>query len=121
MLSAPLENLGVVYAAQEKFAFAEPLYRRARALRERAAVEGMNNHAQALEGKGDLAAAERLCRSAVESAGRIPKLEGPANVGEADLLAGTLQIHAMLLRKLKRDSEAAKVEARLRSMLTPQP
>ena len=49
-------------------------------------------------------------------AGRIPVLSGPANVGEAGALASTLRNYAILLHKLKRSAEAARIEARLKAL-----
>jgi len=51
-LATTLDNLAVVYASQEKFEEAEPLYRRSLALREKTAVTSLNNLAMVLEGKG---------------------------------------------------------------------
>jgi Flp pilus assembly protein TadD len=104
----------VVYASREKFAQAEPLYRRSLALRQKATVESMNNQALALDGKGDNAAAERLYRRAITLAERIPAIAGPANVDEAGALASTLRNYAILLHKLKRGADAGKIEARLK-------
>jgi hypothetical protein len=43
-------------------------------------------------------------------------LSGPANVGEAGALASTLRNYAILLHKLKRGAEAARIEARLKAL-----
>ena len=75
----------------------------------------MNNQALALEAEGEHASAERLYRRAIDLAEQIPTLKGPTNVGESEVLAATLQNYAILLHKLKRDAEAAKLEARLKA------
>jgi tetratricopeptide (TPR) repeat protein len=117
-LAATLDNLAVAYASQREFGQAEALYRRSLALREKVTVESLNNRAMALEEKGDHPAAERLYRQAIELADRIPVLKETANVGEAEILAVTLENYSALLRKLKRDAEAARVEARLKAIAT---
>ena len=111
-LAASLDNLAVVYAKQEMFSKAEPLYRRSLAIKQKADVLAMNNLALTLEAKGDNAAAEALYRRALALAEHIPSFPAGANVGEADALKKTLTDYALLLRKLKRDGEAAKLEAR---------
>jgi hypothetical protein len=47
---------------------------------------------------------------------RIPSLPGNANVGESAALMKTLANYALLLRKMHRDSEAAKLEGRAKSI-----
>jgi hypothetical protein len=69
-----------------------------------------------LEGSGDTASAETQYTTAIAIAARIPSLPGDKSVGEKDLLAKTLDNYSSLLRKLKRDDEAAKVEARLKAL-----
>jgi len=96
---------------------AEPLYRRALALRERLTVDSMNNLGLTLEAKGDNKAAETTYRQALSEVEWIPTLKGRANVSEDAALGATLKNYAMLLRKLKRDAEAAKLEARRRIVL----
>jgi len=119
-LASALDNLAVVYAAQKKFAKAEPLYRRSLAIRQKSTVESLNNLALALEGKDENAAAERLYQRAVPMAEQITHLPGRANVGEVLLLIMTLKDYAGLLRKLDRTVEAAKIEARATKLqLTP--
>jgi tetratricopeptide (TPR) repeat protein len=116
-LANSLDSLAVVYAKQEKFAMAEPLYRRSLAIREKGAVDSMNNMGLTLEGKGDHAAAEAIYRQAIPEAEHIPVLKGRANVNETAALGDTLRNYSILLRKLKRDTEAAKLEARRRVLL----
>lgn len=85
-------------------------------------MQNLNNLALALEGSGDDANAEKQYTTAMAIATKIPALAGDKSVGERDLLAKTLDNYRTLLRKLKRDDEAAKVEARLKALgkLTPQ-
>jgi tetratricopeptide (TPR) repeat protein len=117
-LATTLDNLAVVYASQEKFAEAEPLYLRSLALRQKEAVESLNNLALVLEGRSEDAAAERYYRQAVNLAGTLPEPPGES-VGKHELLAKTLENYATLLRKLKRPLEAAKMEARARTIGKP--
>jgi len=121
-LTTAIDNLAVSLAAQQKYADAEPFYRRALALREKATVQNLNNLALVLEGTGDTANAEKHYTTAISIAGRIPSLPGDKSVSEKELLAKTLDNYSTLLRKLKRDDDAAKVEARLKALgkTTPQ-
>jgi tetratricopeptide (TPR) repeat protein len=115
-LATTLDNLAVVYAAREKFALAEPLYRRSQALRQKANVQSLNNLALVLEGKGERAEAEVQYKRAIALAERIPALPGSASVGETALLATTLRNYAALLRQLKREAEAAKLDERVQGL-----
>ena len=121
-LTTAIDNLAVALAAQQKYADAEPFYRRSLALREMATVKNLNNLALVLEGTGDTVNAEKNYTTAITLAAKIPALPGDKSVGEKDLLAKTLDNYSTLLRKLKRDDEAAKVEARLKALgkATPQ-
>ena len=105
-LATTLENLAVVLASQDKFEEAEPLYRRSLALREKTTIASLNNLAMVLEGKDQDAAAERQYRMAMTLGDRIPA------VGDNDLsvLVKTLQNYAALLRKLKKEAEAKKID-----------
>lgn len=87
-----------------------------------AVVKNLNNLALVLEGSGDTAGAEKQYTTALALVIKIPALAGDKNVGEKDLLAKTLDNYSTLLRKLKRDDEATKVEARLKALgkTTPQ-
>ena len=73
-LATTLDNLAVVYASAGRFEEAEPLYNRSLALRQATVVQSLNNHALALEGAGQDAAAERDYKQALALAGRIPSL-----------------------------------------------
>ena len=115
-LTSAIDNLAVSLAAQQKYADAEPYYRRSLALREMATVKNLNNLGLVLEGAGDTANAEKQYTTAIALAGRIPALPGDKSVGEKELLAKTLDNYGTLLRKLKRDDEASKVEARLKAL-----
>jgi tetratricopeptide (TPR) repeat protein len=115
-LATTLDNLAVIYATLDQFTEAEPLYRRALALRQKTTVQSWNNLALVLEARGDAPGAERLYQRAVTLAAQIPSLAGPANVGEGQLLAVTLRNYASLLRRLKRVPEAARMEARAKAL-----
>jgi tetratricopeptide (TPR) repeat protein len=115
-LTTAIDNLAVSLAAQQKYADSEPFYKRSLALREKATVQNLNNLALVLEGSGDTASAEKQYTTAVSIATKIPSLPADKSVGEKDLLAKTLDNYSTLLRKLKRDDEAAKVEARLKAL-----
>jgi hypothetical protein len=69
-----------------------------------------------MEGAGDPANAEKQYKSAVTIAEKIPALPGDKSVGETDLLKKTLDNYSSLLRKLKRDPEADKLDARSKSV-----
>jgi tetratricopeptide (TPR) repeat protein len=115
-LTTALDNLAISLAMQLKYADSAPLYTRSLALRQKATVESLNNLALVLDGKGDTAGAEKQYTRAISLAGSIPALPGAASVGEKELLAKTLDNYAQLLRKLQRNDEAAKVEARSKSL-----
>ena len=85
-------------------------------------MQNLNNLALVLEGAGDPANAEKQYTTAIAIATKIPSLPGDKSVGEKELLAKTLDNYSTLLRKLKRDDEASKVEARLKALgkTTPQ-
>src|SRR5262249_9946372 len=109
-LATTLDNLAVVYASQEKFEEAEKLYRRSLALREKTTIAGLNNLAMVLESQGQDAAAERQYRTASTLADRLPLPAGPDN----GALVKTLSNYAAMLRRLKRDAEAKRLEARIK-------
>ena len=79
-------------------------------------MENLNNFALVLEGAGDTTSAEKQYTRAIAIAEKIPALPGAASVGETELLAKTLDNYGSLLRKLKRDADAVKVEARSKSL-----
>ena len=106
-LANSLDNLGVVLASQDKFDEAEPLYRRSLALRQTTVVASLNNLAQVFEGQGRDTLAERQYKQALALAGKLP---------DTKMLTFTLRNYASLLRKLKREVEAKRLEARLKSL-----
>jgi tetratricopeptide (TPR) repeat protein len=106
-LATTLDNLAVVYASQEKFAAAEQLYRRSLAIRQRSTIASLNNLAMVLEGEGQDAAAERQYKQAVSLAEKLQ---------DQLWLSKTLRNYAVLLRKLGRPAEAAKMETRSRAL-----
>ena len=111
-LAASLDNLAVIPLPRNN----SPRPSRSIAARLRSAKKGdvisMNNLALTLEAQDNYAAAEKLYQRAVTIAERIPNLPGKTNVGEAVVLKKTLGNYAIMLRKLKRDAEAVKLEAR---------
>lgn len=115
-LTSALDNLAVALAAQEKFTDSEPIYRRALALREKATVDNLNDLAMAMQGAGELPGAEKHFVTAITLAEKIPPLPGEKSVGEKDVLAKTLQNYSALLHEMKRDDDAAKVEARMKAL-----
>jgi tetratricopeptide (TPR) repeat protein len=120
-LATTLDNLAVVYAAQEKFALAEPLYRRSLALRQKSNAMSLNNLALVLEGKGDTAGAEVQYKRAIALLERIAPLPGSPSVGETALLVVTLRNYAALLRELKREAEAKKLDERVQGLTKTEP
>jgi tetratricopeptide (TPR) repeat protein len=106
-LATTVDNLAVVLASQEKFEEAEKLYRRSLSLRQTTMVAALNNLAMVLEGRSQDAAAERHYKQAIAMA---EKLSDPS------MLAFTLHNYASLLRKLKREVEAKRVEARAKGI-----
>jgi tetratricopeptide (TPR) repeat protein len=118
-LATTLDNLAVVLASQEKFEEAEPLYRRSLALRERVTLASLNNLAMVLEGNNHDIAAERQWKLAVTVGDKLPILAGDPPGKDSELLAKTLQNYAALLRKMKREAEAKKMEARAKALLNP--
>jgi tetratricopeptide (TPR) repeat protein len=114
-LATTLDNLAVVLASQDKFEEAEGLYRRSLALREKTAIANLNNLAMVLEGKGQNIAAERQYKLAVTLADRMPAIPG-SSASDGGVLVKMLQNYAALLRKLKRDAEAKKIEERVKAL-----
>jgi hypothetical protein len=80
-------------------------------------VDSLNNLGLTLEAKGDFAAAEGIYRHGITEAEHIPVLKGRTNVNETAVLGDTLRNYAILLHSLKREAEAAKLEARRRVLL----
>jgi tetratricopeptide (TPR) repeat protein len=114
-LASSLDNLGVVLVSQDKFEEAEPLYRRSLALREKSAIASLNNLGMVLEGKGQNIASERQYKLAVTLADRVPTVPG-SSASDNAILVKMLQNYAALLRKLKRDAEAKRVEERVKAL-----
>jgi Tfp pilus assembly protein PilF len=109
-LATTLDNLAVVLAAQEKFEEAEKLYRRSLEQRQTTMVASLNNLAMVLEGRGQDAAAERQYKQAIAMAEKLP---------DTALLSFTLHNYGGLLRKLKREAEAKRVELRMKALAKP--
>jgi tetratricopeptide (TPR) repeat protein len=110
-LATTLENLAVAYASQDKFSEAAALYRRSLALREKLVVSSSSNLAMTLEGQGQDAAAERQFKLALGIA---------ESSGDAESLAKVLGNYAALLHKLKRETEAKRLEDKARALRKPE-
>lgn len=110
-VAAVLNNLGVLHRLHGQYAEAEPLLKRALAIKEQALGAGhpdvalsLNNLAMVYDTQGRYDQAEPLYRRAL--AIRTQAL-GPAHADTAK----SRRDYAALLRKMKRDREAATVEA----------
>ncbi len=106
-VATALDNLAVVLASGQRYAEAEPLYRRALSIREWAAVQSMNNMALVLSALEKNRSAEAQFKFALRLAEDIPRTTA---------LPVTLENYAELLRKLNREAEAARVAARARKL-----
>lgn len=119
-LAATLNNLGVLYYAEGKYTKAEPLHRRALAIREQAlgpthpdVAQTLNNLAGVYGAEGRLAEAETLYRRCLS----IREM----TLGENDPeVAKTLENYAELLRARGRYTEAALMEARAQTIRNKQ-
>jgi tetratricopeptide (TPR) repeat protein len=103
-VATALDNLAGVYVAEEKFSKAEPLYRRALAIREKAALTSFDKLASLYVGQKKYAEAERLYKRSLAIA---EKMNEPVELGMV------LQKYGELLRILARDGEAVEVEQRV--------
>lgn len=110
-VAAVLNNLGVLHRLHGQYAEAEPLLKRALAIKEQAlgsghpdVALGLNNLAMVYDSQGRYDQAEPLSRRAL--AIRAQAL-GPAHAETAR----SRRDYATLLRKMKRDREAAAVES----------
>ena len=111
-----LNNLAEIYHAQGKYAEAEPLYKRALAIREKAlgpehpqTALSFNNLALLYFNQGHYAEAEPLYKRALAIR---EKALGP----EHPNVATTLENYAALLRETGRGAEANKMEARAKEI-----
>jgi len=110
-LATSLNNLAVLYHQQGKYAEAEPLNKRALAIRKRvlgpahpAVANSLNNLAALYHQQGKYDEAEPLYK---RSLAIVAKALGP----EHPHVATSLENYAMLLRKTNRETEAARIEA----------
>ena len=115
-LATTLNNLAVLYQARGKYTEAEPLYKRALAIREKAlgaenpgVAQSLNNLAVLYDAQGKYAEAEPLYKRSL--AIREEAL-GPAHPD----VATSLENYAALLRKTERTTEATKMEARAQAI-----
>ena len=111
-----LNNLAELYLAQGKSEQAEPLYRRALAIREKALGPEHSDVAQSLyilalfyHTQGHYAEAEPFFQ-------RVLAIREKALGPEHPLVATFLEMYAGLLHKLNRDDEADKMEARAQAI-----
>ncbi len=111
-----LNNLAAVYHLQGKYAEAEPLYKRALAIWEKAlgpehpdVAQSLNNLALLYQDQGRYAEAEPLHKRALAIR---EKSLGPGH----PLVAQSLENYAALLRKTGRSDEAARMEARAKAI-----
>ena len=117
-LGISLSRLGNVYRAEKRYAEAEPLYRRALAILEKAlapehpfVATPLNNLAELYRTQGRYAEAEPLYKRALAIR---EKALGPKHPH----VAQSLENYAKLLRKTNRKPEAAKIEARAQAIRT---
>jgi tetratricopeptide (TPR) repeat protein len=119
-LATTLNDLAAVYYNQGKYAQAEPLYKRALAIKEKAlgpehpvVATSLNNLAALYDTQGKYAQAEPLYKRALAI---LEKALGP----EHPHVATSLENYATLLRNTKRVAEAEKLEARAREIRAKQ-
>ncbi len=110
-LATSLNNLAELYRLQGKYAEAEPLNKRALAIRKRSlgpahpdVANSLNNLAGLYHQQGKYDEAEPLYK---RSLAIVEKALGP----EHPHVATSLENYAMLLRKTNREAEAARIEA----------
>ncbi len=115
-LATTLNNLGEFYRAQGKYTEAEPLYKRALAIYEKAlgpehphVAVSLNNLGEFYRAQGRYAEAEPLLKRALAI---VEKALGPDHPN----VATSLENYATLLRKTRRTTEAAKLEARAKAI-----
>lgn len=117
-LASTLNNLGVLYYAQGKYREAEPIHKRALAIREKVlgrenadVAQSLNNLASVYGALGRLAEAEALYA-------RCLAIREQALGKNHPEVAKTLENYAEVLRIRGRRAEAAKMEARAKAIRT---
>ncbi len=117
-LARSLNNLALLYQAQGRHAEAEPLHKRALAIREKVlgsehpdVAESYNNLAQLYQAQGRFAEAEPFHRRALAIWERALGPEHPD-------VAQSLENYAALLRKTGREGKAEELEIRANSIRT---
>ncbi len=105
LLATVFDNLAVAQAAQEKLAAAGENYRHALAIREAAAARSFHNLARVAGAQGRLGEAESLYEAAQSLIDRLPP--------GSPLAEANLKHYAAVLRALKKEALAGKIEARL--------
>jgi tetratricopeptide (TPR) repeat protein len=112
----PLLELAALYRSQGRYAEAEPLFRRALGIQERALGPAQIELAPTLAQlaslcglRGDHGAAETLYR-------RVLTIQEATLGHEHAAVAATLEVYAMLLRQMGREAEAVQMGARAKSI-----
>ncbi len=115
-LAVTLNNLGLLYEVQKKYAEAEPLLQRALAIREKSlgpehldVAKSLSNLGAIYRAQGRYPEAEPLLRRALTIGEKVLGPEHPD-------LAISLENYAGLLRRLGRDGEASGLEARAKAI-----
>ena len=116
-----LNNLALLYKAQGRYGDAEPFYKRALAIREKAlgpehphVATSLNNLALLYQAQGRYGDAEPFYKRALAI---FEKALGP----EHPNVATSLVNYAVLLRKIGRDAEAERMETRAKKMRNNHP
>ena len=115
-VATSLNDLATLYQAQGKYAEAEPLHKRALAIREKALglehpnlATSLNNLGGVYVAQGNYAEAEALLKSALAIAENALAPEHPD-------VALILENYAVLLRETDREAEAVEMEARTKAI-----
>jgi tetratricopeptide (TPR) repeat protein len=109
MVALTLDKMAEFYAAQQRYEEAEKVANEALAIRAKAYVGGLNQTGRVMLMEGKLDGAEDLYRRTIQI--------GDLAQAPDDVMDPPLRIYAEVLRKMKRDEDAAAVEKRLKSAL----
>lgn len=121
-LAEKYEKMAELYEALNRPADAEPLVRQVVTARESETVASLNTLAAIYVSQQNLGGAESLYKlslAILDKKGVLSSKRPPALAGEdenVDLLAETALNYADLLKKMRRKSDANKIEARVRAM-----
>jgi tetratricopeptide (TPR) repeat protein len=111
LLANSYDNLAAAQAVQGKHVEAELNYRKSLEIRDYAIAYNLHNVAQALDKQGKPRETDQLYQSSRSILERLPQ--------DSPLLPVMLTHHAAVLRKLKKDVAAAKLELRIRRLAEP--